>query len=100
MQDISWENPPFPFIEQLSKSSHVAISTYIDLWRRQDKENNVYIFRDEIGKILSIPKTKFYYDILKLAKEGVLHWDERPEGLERTLITISLTPWSADFDYD
>ena len=99
MQQLSWNLPPAPFLHKVSKASHAAIGTYMQLWNLQDNKNNVYIFRDEIRPMLFIKIPKFYNDITDLAGEGVLFWSEKKDK-NRILISIELTLWGQDFDQD
>jgi hypothetical protein len=94
--------PPGFYTEMLSKHAHSAIQTYFKLWKIKDKENYVYIFKDEIQKLLAVKKPKFFDDLTDISNEGLLNWKEEKQETEdmlRTLIIIELTGWSDEM-YD
>lgn len=94
--------PPGFYLEMLSKYAHSAIQTYIKLWKIKDKENYVYIFKDQILPFLCVEKVKFFADLAKIANEGLINWKEEKketEDMVRTLIIIELTGWSDEM-YD
>lgn len=96
-----YEYPPGFYTEVLSKRAHSCIQTYFKLWKIKDKENYVYIFKDEIQKLLSVKKPKFFDDITDICNEGLLSWKEEVkenEDMKRTLVVIELTGWSDEYD--
>jgi hypothetical protein len=95
------EYPPGFYTEMLSKHAHSAIQTYFKLWKIKDKENYVYVFKDEIQNFLAVKKPKFFDDLTDISNEGLLNWKEtkkESEDMGRTLITIELVGWSDEYN--
>jgi hypothetical protein len=91
--------PPVKYWEIVSRQCCTAVETYLDLWAHKDEQNIVLIEDKEIVYSFGFPKVKFYRDILRLAKQGLVSIKYLKKEKCRFL-RIELTGWDDDFGDD
>lgn len=81
------ECPPYFYLYQVANHCPKAVSTYLDLWNRRDKENYVAISIKEVRNHF-VSLARFRHDLKLLLKEGLLSFEEKNEKFK-----IEITGW-------
>src|SRR5271169_3382205 len=97
MQDLSYNCPPAPYLKQIARKHSSAIWTYMMLWDYRNEKNKVYMFKHEIESRILVRTRKFYTDIMNIASQELLNWQEKTKH-NRTIICIELVGWCNDSD--
>ena len=89
----TYPTPPFFYLLVASLHCQKAVTTYIKLWKDKNKDNLVYIAKDDILDQYSIKPSKFRHDLFLLFEQGLLSIDETP-----TKYVIEMTDWEDVLD--
>jgi len=91
--------PPTKYWEIVTRQCPMAAETYIDLWQQKDEQNIVLIEDKEIVYVFGFPKVRFYRDLMRLSKQGLIAV-KRLKIENKKVLRIELTGWDDAFDED
>lgn len=85
--------PPQPYFEQILRNCPKCAEMYCQLWKEQNKTNNVKIPRSKIEEEYLMDYSKFLRCLRQLTREGLLGFKNI-----NNIIHIDMTDWSVEFE--
>jgi hypothetical protein len=99
MQQLG-QYPPPQYWEIATRQCAVSAETYLDLWPKQNEQNIVLIEDKEIVYTFGCPKIRFYRDILKLSRQGLITVKRIKDKENQKFLRIEMTGWDDEANYD
>jgi hypothetical protein len=88
IEPIRYDLPCYEFIWLLSKNCPEAIFTYLELYKLKEKNNQVFLSKNDIRANFPVSWAKLLTGLRLLANEGVLEW-KLGKNLDTLYITLS-----------
>jgi len=92
-ENLFLETPPKLYLKQVANHCPKAMSTYLDIWDKKNKQNQLHVYKEDLKSDFLTSLTKFRNDLLHLVKEGLISMKET-----KKVIHVDITGWDNDFD--
>jgi hypothetical protein len=86
-----YDYPPYFYLEQILKHCPQAAFTYLQLWKKRDKDNKIHLDKKDIRLEFLKSRTKIQNELLLIVHEGLANIDETPKS-----IVIELVGWDEE----